>query len=81
MAETEEIAVDTMGTMYSQREQLQNAQEKVVETREHTSEARQVLRNMGLRAIRTKAILICVIILLIGAIGAVVYFDFIKPKK
>lgn len=35
---------------------------------------------MGLRAIRTKVILIFIIILLLGAIGAVLYFDFIKKK-
>jgi hypothetical protein len=39
--------------LYNQREQLQNAHQKVVETHDYTEEASTVLKNMGFRGERS----------------------------
>jgi hypothetical protein len=58
VAETEEIAVATQQEMYNQREQLQNAHQKVVETGDYTEEAGTVLRNMGFRGKRVHVVVL-----------------------
>ena len=64
--------------MYHQREQLQNAHQKVVETHDATVEARQVLKNMAYRAVKNKIVLWIVIIILIAANGAVVWCQLLR---
>ena len=77
VAETEAIGIDVMDTLAQQREGLLNAREKVLETREFTSEARIILKRMSRRIITNRIVLWAVICILIASICMVFYHNFI----
>mmetsp|Transcript_116259 Transcript_116259/g.282117 ORF Transcript_116259/g.282117 Transcript_116259/m.282117 type:complete len:245 (-) Transcript_116259:87-821(-) len=77
LMETEEVGVGIMGNLHEQRETLLRAHDKVKETNRLTTRARKVLGSIQRRACYNQALLWFVIIMLLGAIGACVYFFFI----
>lgn len=80
--ETEEVGVNIMGNLHSQRETLLRAHEKVKETNRLAGRARRVLNSIKRRACTNQLILWFIMILLVGLIGLVIYFGFIHdPKK
>lgn len=64
--------------MGAQREQLENANRNVSETKTIAGQAKTVLRRMGRRAAMNKVFLYVVILGLLGANGAVIYYQYIK---
>jgi vesicle transport through interaction with t-SNAREs 1 len=77
---TQVIGDTVLTDLESQREQLQDAKSKVSETKDFTSEARQVLRTMGNRAVIHKICVIFTIIALAAAIVATGYYGVTKKK-
>lgn len=77
-SETEGIGARTLTTMGAQREQLENANRNVSETKTIAGQAKTVLRRMGRRAAMNKVFLYVVILGLLGANGAVIYYQYIK---
>jgi hypothetical protein len=53
---------------------------QVQQTRQHTQKAKKILTGMGRRAMTNKIVLWFIILLLLGAIVLVIYFDFVKPN-
>lgn len=76
LAQTENIGVNIITDLESQKEILIDAQGKVKETRQFTMDAKKVLRIMGNRAAMHKCCVIFTIIILAGAIGAIAYYGF-----
>ncbi|GMH53889.1 hypothetical protein TrVE_jg10176 [Triparma verrucosa] len=77
-SETEATGAHTLTTMGAQREQLENANRNVSETKTIAGQAKTVLRKMGRRAAMNKLFLYFVILCLVAANCAVIYYQFIK---
>ena len=69
-----------MVCLNGQGDQLRGAHTHVQETRAATAEAHGILRKMARQAAMNKVLLWCIIIILIAANIAVVYFKYIKKK-
>ncbi len=67
-----------MDTMTQQREALLRATDKTENTNSLAGRARGIMRLMIVRSRGTTALLIFTIFILIGAIGTVVFFGFLK---
>jgi len=76
IADTENIGDQIITDMESQKEKLQDAKEKVKDTKSLTSEARRVLRTMGYRNVMHKICVACTIVILFGAIVGIGYWVF-----
>jgi len=77
-SETEAVGSSVLTTMGAQREQLENANANVQETRGVTNQARVLLRRMGRRAVMNKLCLYFVIVVLIVANCLVIYYQYLK---
>merc|ERR1711976_348703 len=64
---TEEMGADTLYSMNTQREQLNNASDYLSSAREHVDQARVLLGSMGRKAVRNKMFLYAVIAALVIA--------------
>jgi uncharacterized protein YdcH (DUF465 family) len=78
IAQTEKVGDTIITDMENQKEILMDAKTKVTETKDFTSEARRVLRQMGNRAILHKIFIYLLIIGLLAAIIATGYYGIIK---
>jgi vesicle transport through interaction with t-SNAREs protein 1 len=78
VAQTEQIGNTVLTDLENQREILTDAHDKVEETRSFTNQAKYVLREMGIRGAFHKACVMVTIVILLGAIGAIVYFGFLN---
>eukprot|EP01125_Pyxidicula_operculata_P009632 TRINITY_DN3161_c1_g1_i1.p1 TRINITY_DN3161_c1_g1~~TRINITY_DN3161_c1_g1_i1.p1 ORF type:complete len:172 (-),score=38.58 TRINITY_DN3161_c1_g1_i1:111-626(-) len=78
-AETEEIGMVTIGRLKSDREKMEAANEELDEMDDNITKARKIITTMGRRVITNNLILGFIILLLVGAIGAVVYFKWVGP--
>lgn len=79
LMETEEVGVNIMGNLHTQRETLLRAHDKVKETNRLTGRARRVLNSIKARACTNQLLLIFIILVLLGLIGVVIYFGWVKP--
>ena len=76
----DEIGISVLDALSEQRESLLSSRDKVQETRDFTSEARQVLKRMSRRFLANRLILWGIIAVLSLSICLVLYYDFFKPK-
>ena len=67
-----------MDTLTQQRESLLRSTDKAQSTFSLTDRARGLMRTMIIRSRTNVALLILIILLLLGSIGALVYVDFIE---
>jgi hypothetical protein len=81
LSETTDIGVGVLDTMTAQRESLIRARDKTSGVNSLTDTARGIMRLMQARAITNKALLFFVVLLLLGLIGVVVYFGWVKDPK
>jgi vesicle transport through interaction with t-SNAREs protein 1 len=81
LANTENIGNTIIDNMEAQKETLQGAQTKVQETKGFTDQAKDVLRQMGNRAIVHKMCVMFTILVLLAAICGLIYYKFIGDGK
>jgi vesicle transport through interaction with t-SNAREs protein 1 len=74
--ESETIGKDVLVTLSGQRQQIENSKDSLQETNTYLSNAKKILNGMGRRAMTNKFILIIVILILLGIIGIVLYFQY-----
>lgn len=77
---SEQIGLNTLHRMSSQREQLESANRSLDRTTEMTNQARQMLLDMRNKGLRSKLNLYILIGLLLVANGYVIYWLFFKKK-
>eukprot|EP01028_Stygiella_incarcerata_P004214 TRINITY_DN189_c0_g1_i1.p3 TRINITY_DN189_c0_g1~~TRINITY_DN189_c0_g1_i1.p3 ORF type:complete len:230 (-),score=81.73 TRINITY_DN189_c0_g1_i1:1088-1777(-) len=80
-AETEDIGASTMVELEAQRETIKRAHDHVEGTSANVGRSRRILTTMARRVVTNKIIMCLIILVLIGAIAMIVYFEFIKKKK
>ncbi len=78
--QTEQIGNTIISDLESQKETLVRAQDKVTETRQFTMDAKKVLQIMGNRAVMHKCCVMFTIVVLLGVIGVIAYYGFIKSR-
>lgn len=81
LAETEETGVATLSEMESQGRQLRRIQSNVHEVNSLADMGRGILNNMEVTAMKNQLLLWLAILVLLGCVGAVVYFGYIKSPK
>jgi len=77
--ETEEIGVNILGELSSQRQQLERTRDNLNLINDNIIKGRKILSSMSRRIVTNKIILLFIIIVLIAAIGAIIYFRWIAP--
>jgi len=77
-AENEEIGVEILGELGTQREQLQRTSRKLDETKAELSRSRKLLNTMHRRVISNKILLMGIILFEVIILIAVIYIKFIK---
>ena len=81
LAESEDIAVAVIDDMEQQKEQLLNTKRMVMETGDFSHKAKDILKNMQNIAYRKRICLWLTIFGLLGAIGYVVWFGYLKSAS
>ena len=81
VAQTQEVGGVILTDLESQREQLDDAHDKVKDTKQYTVDAKGVLRSMYTRAIVHKVLVYFTIVVLFGVIIVIIYFGFIKKSS
>lgn len=76
--ETEQIGIQVVDDLTQQRETLLRTKRRLADTDEGLSESRRILRRMYFKVITNKIILIFIIIIELGILGAVIYLKFFK---
>jgi vesicle transport through interaction with t-SNAREs 1 len=79
-AETEDIGATTMVDLEAQRETIKRAHDHVEGTSANVGRSRRILTTMARRVVTNKIIMCLIILVLLGAIAMIVYFEFIKKK-
>ncbi|XP_041827439.1 vesicle transport through interaction with t-SNAREs homolog 1B [Melanotaenia boesemani] len=77
-AETEQIGTDIIEELGEQREQLDRARDRLVNTGENLSRSRKILRSMSRRLMTNKLLLAVIILMELAILGAVVYLKFFR---
>ncbi|XP_075904809.1 vesicle transport through interaction with t-SNAREs homolog 1B [Nelusetta ayraudi] len=76
--ETEQIGSDIIEELGEQREQLDRARNRLVNTGENLSRSRKILRSMSRRLMTNKLLLAVIILMELAILGAVVYLKFFR---
>eukprot|EP00602_Paraphysomonas_sp_CaronLab_P006058 CAMPEP_0185018686 /NCGR_PEP_ID=MMETSP1103-20130426/1352_1 /TAXON_ID=36769 /ORGANISM="Paraphysomonas bandaiensis, Strain Caron Lab Isolate" /LENGTH=210 /DNA_ID=CAMNT_0027548593 /DNA_START=92 /DNA_END=724 /DNA_ORIENTATION=- len=74
VAETEDVALEITQELGRNREKIESAQGKVHEFAGMTDTARRLIHSMSKREVQQKFILVFIALILIGAIGFVIYY-------
>mmetsp|Transcript_17137 Transcript_17137/g.25365 ORF Transcript_17137/g.25365 Transcript_17137/m.25365 type:complete len:202 (-) Transcript_17137:41-646(-) len=74
LSSTEEISRDVLNDLLYQRQSLLRANENVNDIRDDTEEARGIMKEIALRGARHRFFLYLIIIILLVAIGVVLYY-------
>uniref|UniRef100_A0A667YTM8 Vesicle transport through interaction with t-SNAREs 1B n=1 Tax=Myripristis murdjan TaxID=586833 RepID=A0A667YTM8_9TELE len=77
-AETDQIGTDVIEELGEQREQLERARNRLVNTGENLSRSRKILRAMSRRLMTNKLLLAVIILMELAILGAVVYLKFFR---
>lgn len=77
-AESEQIGTDIIEELGEQREQLDRARNRLVNTGENLSRSRKILRSMSRRLMTNKLLLAVIILMELAILGAVVYLKFFR---
>merc|ERR1712176_1401981 len=78
LLETEELGVSILQDLHRQRETITHARDTLHGVDYNITKSRKILSVMARRIIQNKAIMFGIMLLLVGSIGLVVYFKFIK---
>lgn len=76
--ETEQIGTDIIEELGEQREQLDRARDRLVDTGENLSRSRKILRTMSRRLMTNKLLLGVIILMELAILGAVIYLKFFR---
>ncbi|XP_028293756.1 vesicle transport through interaction with t-SNAREs homolog 1B isoform X2 [Gouania willdenowi] len=77
-AESEQIGTDIIQELGGQRDQLDRARDRLVNTGENLSRSRKILRAMSRRLVTNKLLLAVIILMELAILGAVVYLKFFR---
>ncbi|CAL8274243.1 unnamed protein product [Merluccius merluccius] len=77
-AETDQIGSDIIEELGGQREQLDRTRTRLVNTGEHLSRSRKILRAMSRRLMTNKLLLAVIILMELAILAAVVYLKFFR---
>uniref|UniRef100_A0A8D3ACD5 Vesicle transport through interaction with t-SNAREs 1B n=1 Tax=Scophthalmus maximus TaxID=52904 RepID=A0A8D3ACD5_SCOMX len=77
-SETERIGTDVIEELGEQREQLDRARNRLVNTGENLSRSRKILRAMSRRLMTNKLLLSVIILMELAILGAVIYLKFFR---
>merc|ERR1712072_1157915 len=78
LLETEELGVNILQDLHRQRETITHARDTLHGVDDNITKSRKILSVMARRIMQNKAIMFGIIMLLVGSIGLVIYFKFIK---
>merc|ERR1712224_932714 len=78
LLETEELGVSILQDLHRQRETITHARDTLHGVDDNITKSRKILSVMARRILQNKAIMIGIIMLLVGSIGLIIYFKFIK---
>lgn len=76
--ETEQIGTDIIEELGEQREQLDRARDRLVNTGENLTRSRKILRTMARRLVTNKLLLGIIILMELAILGGVVYLKFFR---
>lgn len=79
-AETDAVGITVVNELDTQRESLLRTKDRLVATDANMSQSRKILRSMYRRVITDKLILIIIIIIELGILGALIYVKIHKMK-
>ncbi|KAB7495630.1 Vesicle transport through interaction with t-SNAREs-like protein 1B [Armadillidium nasatum] len=74
--ETEQIGTEVLGELGTQRETLERARDRLVETHEEISRSKKIIRAIGRNLFYNKILLIVIIILEMLILGGLIYWKF-----
>ncbi|XP_010786495.1 vesicle transport through interaction with t-SNAREs homolog 1B-like, partial [Notothenia coriiceps] len=77
-AETDQVGTDVIEELGGQREQLDRARNKLVNTGENLSKSRKILRALSRRLMTNKLLLGVIIIMELAILAAAVYLKFFR---
>ena len=78
LLETEELGVNILQDLHRQRDTILHSRDTLHGVDDNITKSRKILSVMARRIMQNKAIMMGIILLLVGSIGMVVYFKFIK---
>mmetsp|Transcript_7019 Transcript_7019/g.17929 ORF Transcript_7019/g.17929 Transcript_7019/m.17929 type:complete len:222 (+) Transcript_7019:179-844(+) len=78
LLETEELGVNILQDLHRQRDTIVHSRDTLHGVDDNITKSRKILSVMARRIMQNKAIMMGIILLLVGSIGMVVYFKFIK---
>merc|ERR1711907_259736 len=81
LLETEELGVSILQDLHRQRETIVHARDTLHGVDDNITKSRKILSVMARRIMQNKAIMYGIILLLVGSIGMLVYFKFIKSSN
>jgi len=76
--ETEDIGTDVLADLGNQRQQLERTRDTLGIVNDNITKSRRILTSMGRRVATNKMILAFIIVILLAAIGLIVYFKWIS---
>jgi vesicle transport through interaction with t-SNAREs 1 len=74
----QELGVSIMSNLHSQRQTILHARDTLHGADDNIAKARRVLSTMSRRIMTNKIIMFGIILLLLGAVGLVIYYKFVK---
>eukprot|EP01098_Paradermamoeba_levis_P012551 TRINITY_DN5518_c0_g1_i4.p1 TRINITY_DN5518_c0_g1~~TRINITY_DN5518_c0_g1_i4.p1 ORF type:complete len:139 (-),score=38.01 TRINITY_DN5518_c0_g1_i4:107-523(-) len=77
-AQIEAQGVSVLGELATQNESLLRTRDKTYEIEDNMKQSKRIMMDMTKTLITNKLILVGIIILLLGCIGLIIYFKFIK---
>uniref|UniRef100_A0A1A7WSQ9 Vesicle transport through interaction with t-SNAREs homolog 1B n=1 Tax=Iconisemion striatum TaxID=60296 RepID=A0A1A7WSQ9_9TELE len=79
-AESERIGTDIIEELGEQREQLDQARDRLMNTGENLSKSRKILRSISRKLMTNKLLLAVIILMELAILGAVIYLKFFRNK-
>jgi len=78
--ETEAVGGEIIGDLGTQREALERARTRLIDTDEELGRSRKIIRKMYLNVFSNKILLVCIILVEAGILAAIVYWKYFKKK-
>jgi len=76
----QELGVSILQDLHRQRETITHARDTLHGVDDNITKSRKILSVMARRILQNKAIMFGIMLLLVGSIGLVIYFKFIKSS-
>lgn len=74
--ETEQVGTEVLGELGTQRETLSRTRDRLVDTDGEISRSKRIIRSISNNVLYNKILLIIIIVLECGILGAVIYWKF-----